>query len=85
MLLDPKPVYRKVIIPWYDSDFVCIATLLLTGFVLLFGVCGIHVAYETPSSRQYIWIPGLVFAMGLLVFISVSIRLITRYVQRLDR
>lgn len=85
MLLDPKPVYRKVIIPWYDSEFVCVATLFFTGFVLFFGVCGIHVAYETPGCRQYIWIPGMLFATSLIVFISVSIRLITRFVQRLDR
>jgi len=85
MQLDLKPVHRKVIVPWYDSDVVCIATLMLAGFVLLIGVCGIHVAYETAESRQYLWIPGLVFALGLAVFLSVSVRLIYRYVQRWDR
>lgn len=85
MLLDTKPVYRKVIIPWYDSDIVCIATLIFAGFVLFVGVIGIHVAYETPNNLPYLWIPGLVFAMGLMVFLSVSIRLIYRYVQRWDR
>ena len=37
MLLDPKPVYRRVILPWYDSEIVCFATLLFAGFVLFFG------------------------------------------------
>ena len=85
MLLDAKPVYRKVIIPWYDSDIVCIATLIFAGFVLFVGVCGIHVAYETPGNRPYLWIPGLVFAMGLAIFLSIGIRLIYRYAQRWDR
>jgi hypothetical protein len=85
MLLDPKPVYRRVILPWYDSEIVCIATLLFAGFVLLFAVFGIHVAYETPDYRQYLWIPGLLFTMGLAVFVSVAVRLINRYVQWIDR
>jgi hypothetical protein len=85
MLLDPKPVYRRVIVPWYDSEIVCFFTLLFAGFVLLFGVFGIHVAYETPAYRQYLWIPGLLFAMAAAVFVSVTIRLINRYVQRMDR
>ena len=85
MLLDPKPVYRKLILPWYDSEIVCFATLLFAGFVLLFSVFGIHVAYETPDCRNYLWIPGLLFAMGLVVFISIAIRLINRYVQRIDK
>ncbi len=85
MLLDPKPVYRRVILPWYDSDIVCFATLLFAGFVLFFGSCGIHAAYETPAYRQYVWIPGLLFAMGLMVFLSIAVRLINRYLQRADR
>ncbi len=85
MLLDPKPVYRRVILPWYDSEIVCFATLLFTGFVLLFSVCGIHVAYETAAYRQYLWIPGVLFSMGLGVFVSIVIRLINRYVRRIDR
>jgi len=85
MLLDPKPVYRRVILPWYDSEIVCFATLLFAGFVLFFCVFGIHVAYETPDYRQYLWIPGFLFAMGLALFVSIAIRLINRYVQRIDR
>jgi hypothetical protein len=85
MLLDPKPVYRRVILPWYDSEIVCFATLLFAGFVLFFGVCGIHAAYETPAYREYVWVPGLLFSMALVVLVSISVRLINRYVQRVDR
>jgi hypothetical protein len=85
MLLDPKPVYRRVILPWYDSEIVCFATLLFAGFVLVFGYFGIQAAYETPDYRQYIWIPGLLFAMTLVVFVSIAIRLINRYVQKIDK
>ena len=85
MLLDPKPVYRRLIFPWYDSEIVCFATLLFAGFVVFFGFFGIHAAYETQAYRQYIWIPGLLIAMGLVVFVSIVIRLINRYVQRIDR
>ena len=83
-LLD-KPVYRRLILPWYDSEIVCFATLLFAGFVLFIGYLGIHAAYETPAYRQYVWIPGLLITMGLVLFVSVTIRLINRYVQRIDR
>jgi hypothetical protein len=85
MLLDPKPVYRKVILPWYDSDIVCFATLLFAGFVLFFGFCGIQAAYETVAYRDYVWIPGLMIAMDLVVYVSIAFRLINRNVQRIDR
>jgi hypothetical protein len=85
MLLDPKPVYRRLIFPWYDSEIACFATLLFAGFVVFFGFFGIHAAYETPAYRHYIWIPGLLIAMGLVVFVSVAIRLINRFIQRIDR
>ena len=83
-LLD-KPVYRRLILPWYDSEIVCFSTLLFAGFVLFIGYLGIHAAYEIPAYRQYVWIPGLLIAMGLVLFVSVTIRLINRYVQRIDR
>ena len=85
MLLDPKPVYRRVIVPWYDSEIACFATLLFAGLVIFFGYFGIQVAYDIPDYRQYLWIPGLLLAMGLVVFTSVAIRLINRHIQRIDR
>ncbi len=83
-LLD-KPVYRRLILPWYDSAIVCFATLLFAGFILFVGYLGIHTAYETTDYRQYVWIPGLLIAMDVVLFVSVAIRLINRYVQRIDR
>jgi hypothetical protein len=85
MLLDPRPVYRRVIFPWYDSDVLCFATLLFAGFVLFFGFCGIYAAYDTAAYQGYVWIPGLLIALGLAVYISIVIRLINRNVQRFDR
>jgi len=79
MRLDQKPVYRKVIFPWYDSEIACLIVIILMFIVFLFGFVGISVAHETTEYRSIVWVPILVVALSGAVILSTTIRLIRRY------
>lgn len=79
MRLDPTPLYRKVIIPWYDSRTACVIMIALMLFVLMFGLTGISAADEIPEYREHIWVPVLLVLMSAGVILSTVIRLIKRY------
>ena len=38
------PLFRRAIVPWYDSDAVCYAVVTLMAMVSLFGIVGIVAA-----------------------------------------
>jgi len=81
---DKNPVFRKVIIPWYDSTRTC---WILIGFliaVVLFGGAGVDVALHTPSYAGYVWVPLLLVTMGLGVIGSILIRMLRRYLDSLS-
>jgi uncharacterized integral membrane protein len=85
MSQDKNPVFRKAIIPWYDSGRTC---WILIGFllvVILFGFAGIDEALETPSFAGYVWVPLVLVILGLGVIGSILIRLMRRYLDRLSR
>ncbi len=82
MRLDPKPIYRKVIIPWYDSRTACAIMIALMSFVLIFSLTGISAARETPEYREHIWVPVLLVLMSAEVILSTVIRLIKRYAEQ---
>ncbi|QTA84569.1 hypothetical protein [Desulfonema magnum] len=83
MRLDPTPLYRKVIIPWYDSGKACLATIAFMVFVFLFAITGILVACKTPEYIEHKWVPGLLAVMSGGVILSTSFRLIKRYAYKL--
>ena len=85
MSQDKNPVFRKVIIPWYDSSRVC---WIMTGFlvaVVLFGGAGIDEALGTRAFAGYVWVPLVLVIMGLGVIGSILIRLFRRYLDSLSR
>lgn len=81
MPLDKKTVFRKTVIPWYNSTTAHIFVALLMLLVLLFAVAGIAVARENPTYQAYIWVPALLLAMSVAVIVATVIRLIKRYTQ----
>lgn len=79
MRSDPNPLFRKIIMPWYDSTFVCwILLLCMTGLVL-FSLAGIMVARGNPAFHRYQWVPWALFFPCLYVGLSVAFRMIRRY------
>ncbi len=85
MLLDQKPLYRKIIIVWYDSEAVCFLTLIFLLAVFVFAYFGIQTALYTPEYQTYVWIPGTVAGMSIGVMISITIRLIRRFFQQREK
>ena len=82
MLLHDSPVYRKVIIPWYDSDPACHVVIAFMAMVFLFGLVGISIAHGTLAYREYIWVPILLVLFSLGTCVSTAARLITRNSNR---
>lgn len=82
MKIHSNPIYRKAIIPWYDSDPFCIITLILLCLVFYFGLTGICAANETPGYRAYVWVPVVLTISSVLAGLSMAFRLAARFVNR---
>ena len=85
MRLDEKPLFKKIIVPWYATERVCFFLIIVMFFVFLFGFAGISVAHESAIYRAYIWVPVLLVVLSGMVIISTAIRLINRYAGRLSK
>ena len=79
MRLDQNPVYRKVIVPWYDSEIACLGLIAFLFVVFLIGFIGISVASENISYGSYIWVPIVLVVLSGGIILSITIRLIRRY------
>ena len=77
--------FRKVIIPWYDTNPACYITIGFLLPVLLFSLVGISVAQSLPSPATYLWVPVLLAALSTLVLVRTVVRLIRRRVDKTDR
>jgi hypothetical protein len=82
MKLDPNPLFRRIIMPWYDRTPLCWVLLVFMVGLILFSTMGIIVALESPAYFKHQWIPWLLLAMSLFVGLSVSSRLYRRYHQQ---
>ncbi len=82
MRLESKPVYRRVISPWYDSETVCFGVIILMLIVLVFAITGISVAGSHPVWGTHMWVPGLLAGLSTWVLITTSLRLVRRLLDR---
>jgi len=82
MKLDQNPVFRKIIVPWYDSAPVCGVLIVTMITVFLFGISGIEVIQNSPEYSNHIWVPLVLIVLSGLVAISTFLRLIRRYFHR---
>lgn len=82
MRLDPNPLFRRIIMPWYDSTPLCWILLLCMIGLVLFSITGIVVALGDPSYRRYQLVPWTLLVLSVFVGLSVSIRLMHRYQQQ---
>ncbi len=71
-------LFRKAIIPWYDTELAMLLTLAFALAVLLFSITGVAAALDTPRYHFIIWVPCLLGILSLSVTISSLIRLIRR-------
>jgi hypothetical protein len=54
---DKNPVFRKAVIPWYNSKTAYIIVIVLLLLVFLFAMVGISVSREDPAYTGYVWVP----------------------------
>ncbi len=83
MLPENTPIFRKVIVSWYDSVTACVLMLVFLDAVFLFAVTGINVACEMHEYSHHIWVPVLLMALSACGALSLMIRLIRRYVYHM--
>ena len=85
MRIDQNPLFRKVIVPWYDSETACFIVIFFMFMVFLFGVAGISASRENLEFHEHVWLPVLIMVMSGAVIISTTIRLIKRYSRRFSK
>jgi len=85
MRYDEKPIYRKLIVPWYDTQKICLFVILLMLLVFLFALAGVSIAGEIPEHRTRIWLPILLIVLSASVIISTAVRLIKRFRYRFSK
>ncbi|MCG6905513.1 MAG: hypothetical protein LJE63_02720 [Desulfobacteraceae bacterium] len=78
MKLDQNPVFRKIIVPWYDSENACLTSMGFLAAVAIFGAFGLPVAREDPAYAAAAWVPGLLVVLSAATFASMGIRLLLR-------
>jgi hypothetical protein len=85
MRIDQNPLFRKVIVPWYDSEAACYIVIFIMFIVFLFGVAGISASRENIEFHEHVWLPVLLMVMSGGVIISTTIRLIKRVSRRFSK
>lgn len=79
MRFDDDPVFRKIIVAWYDSEATCYLILAAMLPVMLFSMAGISVALETPEYGDYIWVPLLLLGLSGYMTVVAAFRLLSHY------
>ena len=78
MRLDPNPLFRRVIMPWYDSTPVCWILLAAMVGLVFFSITGIMAAQDTPQYNRFAWVPWLLLSLSVILGLSVTWRMIQR-------
>ena len=82
MRLEEKPMFKKIIVPWYETERAFFFFIIIMFIIFLFGFSGILVSQEEGDYREFIWTPILLVVLSGAGIVSTSIRLIKRYIQR---
>jgi uncharacterized membrane protein len=78
MRLDPNPLFRRAIIPWYDSNALCWVLVAAMVVLVYFSITGIVVAHSNPAYNGFVWVPWVLLVLSLVLALSISWRLIQR-------
>jgi hypothetical protein len=82
MKLHQNPSFRKVVIPWYDSDLFCIVISIFMAMVFFFSGIGIRVALENEEYQGHDWVPLVLMVFSGVVLATNVIRVLIRMVRR---
>ena len=79
---EKSPVFRKLVIPWYQSKTAYILAIAFMLVVFLVGLVGISVTREFDAYNGYIWVPALLVILSGCLIITNIMRLIRRYTSK---
>jgi uncharacterized membrane protein len=79
---DKNPVFRKAVIPWYNSTTAYIIVIIFFLLVFLFAMVGIAVSREDPAYNGYVWVPIILLVLSAGIVITTIARLIKRYTRK---
>ena len=66
-----KPLFRKIIFPWYYAKSVQIVIIITGLAIMLFAIVGIAVAGEYEDGHKFIWVPiSLLIFAAIFVFVA---------------
>jgi hypothetical protein len=82
MAADKNPVFRKAVIPWYNSTSVYIILIIFMLLVFFFALAGISVAREYSKYQGYVWVPAVLLAMSAGIIITTTARLVKRHSRK---
>ena len=82
MRLDHSPSFRKVVIPWHDSDLFCMVISVLMALVFSFSRIGLRIASEVEDYHSHGWVPLLLIILSGIVLATNIIRILTRMIGR---
>ena len=77
-----NPVFRKAVIPWYNSKTAYIIVLVFLLLVFLFAMVGISVSREDPAYNGYVWVPLILLVLSAGIIIITIARLIKHYTRK---
>ena len=79
---EKSPVFRKLVIPWYQSKTAYILTIAFMLVVFLVGLAGISVTRDFDAYNGYIWLPALLVILSGCLIVTNIMRLIRRYTSK---
>lgn len=79
---DQSPLFRRIILPWYDTDIACVLTGVFLLLVLGFALAGISVVFETPDGARHAWVPVTLLALSAVGIFTVCLRLYRRHAHK---
>ena len=82
MKLEGNPVFRKRIVPWYDSPTVTWIRMVILLCLLGFSAAGIQVVREEPAFAAYLWIPALLGGMSVTAWIICGFRILEFWMEK---
>ena len=80
-----KPVNRRVISPWYDSQPLCIGIIAMMLGVFVFACVGISVVGSQTTWKTYLWVPIILAGLSFWVLFTISVRVVKKLIDKRSR
>ncbi len=82
MQIGSPPLFRKVIVPWYDGGLFCLGTGVFSVAVFAFGCVGVSTASALSDKLRYVWVPAALIVLSAAVLSSLTVRMFRRHAHR---